>query len=132
MPPEMPGPNISVTFCEDIRTEKSEKLLVIGVFVDEMLVNQFPASIRLALWIRIFDTPAAAAAVRIVVTAPGGYRAETEAIVVARNRPQNHVLLPAMPMPIGEAGEIVVQVEDNHGDIVGTDRLPVRMGTVSA
>jgi len=128
----MPGPNISVTFCEDIRTEKTEKLLVIGVFVDEMMVNDFPASVRLAMWIRIFELPPAATAVRVVVSAPGGWHAETEPIAVYPKRRQNHVLLPTLSVPVAEAGEIVVHVRDNDGNDIGADKLSVLKGVIPA
>lgn len=44
---------IESIFCDDIRIEATQKHILIGVYSDEVMVHSAPATIGIALWLRI-------------------------------------------------------------------------------
>jgi hypothetical protein len=46
-----------IVFCDDIREEKSNKHILIGVYGGEMNVNNGPTVIPISLWIQLLDLP---------------------------------------------------------------------------
>lgn len=46
-----------IVFCDDIREEKSNKHILIGVYGGEMNVAAGPTSIPISIWIQLLDLP---------------------------------------------------------------------------
>ncbi|WP_135507511.1 DUF6941 family protein [Roseovarius aestuariivivens] len=48
---------LEAIFCDDIRREDNGKLLIIGAYGGNIIVNKLPVQLRLSIWIRATDLP---------------------------------------------------------------------------
>ena len=44
----------NVIICDDVRTENNGKDIIIGVYIENIIVLKFPANVLLALWTQFF------------------------------------------------------------------------------
>lgn len=123
--------NTTVVVCEDIRIEGNGKHILIGVYPTDMIVGQFPASLRLAFWIRIYPPPPPGDhAFRAIIRVPGGGEGAIDgSVAVAGNIPDKVpvvLALTAVPVELSETGEMEVLVgfDGKAPDVVGS--MPIR------
>lgn len=99
--------------CDDVRREDNGKALAIGVYVGDILVNAFPASLRLS-WLllgkhHISDDRR----IEFKIQSDDVVIARTEIATVEAND-DAAIVLPGVPVLFKEPGELALSVKDGE------------------
>ena len=104
--------------CEDIRQEQSNQSTLVGVYAGDIVTREFPASIRVAVYIEYVIASPAEHDVRFRISYQGAARHE---IMDARMRVPGTAkdgiafALPATSLRINEAGSLIVEASFDDG-----------------
>lgn len=116
--------SLRTVFCDDIRQENNGKVLLIGVYADNLQVSHMPARLPLSAWIRLYDLPQGASklVLRFLVNGVEQRTANIE-INVADSDAVVNAYLVGVPLELDMPGAITLEVAVADGDVIGTDVL---------
>lgn len=107
----------TVLFCEEVRQEKSNKYIILGVFNGLIIVNHLPATVPIALYLEYFPVPLGKFTIGLRISGPGkgSFEMAIEANVHDASRPL------VLPTPRFEVtleceGDLLVEVKFEGGE----------------
>jgi len=118
-------PRFSVVVCDDIRQETSGKLILIGVYQDN-ITAKLPIDVGMSIWVRFLDLPAGEHSIEFemhfngneIVKGGGEIGSNTELSV-------GGFALPKVEVPLVEPGTLEFFVALDKGEMKLVGKLPV-------
>lgn len=98
----------NVVLCDDIRTERNNKLIMVGVYTADLLVPKFPANMRLALYFTVQGAPAGQHEFEVRIIATGSNSGISGTVDVANPQDPIIVVTPPVPVVFPKAGKLKV------------------------
>lgn len=122
----------SAVICDDIRKEDTHKHLLIGVYLDDIVVEQFDAPIILRLWLQFYpDTDGDLhLEVRMKGTAIDKSPLFRGVLDIADKDKIATLRLPPMPIILNREGEIEFQFREKGKRWRPVKRLSVKKGSL--
>lgn len=121
----------NAVLCDDIRQEKNNKYILIGVFSGDVVVPQFPATLALSLYAEYFsDTPGQQNAT-LIYALSGEKKIEAHAKISIRSPGTATLALPPVPIEFPEPGELTISVQLTDSEPFELLRKQVIQGTVA-
>lgn len=120
----------SLLICDDIRQETSGKLILIGYYPTDIVVEQFPAQLTLSLMLRIEDPPKGEHTFDMAMNPPEGAPSGVRGSFVGIP-PQPGVLIGVgVPAVLLKAGDLVVTLTLDDQPPIEVGRIHVAQGAV--
>lgn len=122
----------SVVLCEDIRIEDTGKHLLIGVYLNDIVVSQFDAPIVLRLWVQFYPDKDGdlSLELRMKGTAIDESPLFRGVINIADKDGLSTLRLPQMPIFLKRAGEIEFQIREKGKRWKTAKRMSVKKGSL--
>lgn len=97
--------------CDHIRVEKSNKLILIGIYAGEIIVEKFPALLAISFHCAFSVENEVEINIEFEVHFPGdGSPAKADALInVKKDTKHVNINLPSVPLKIDESGEIYLK-----------------------
>lgn len=113
-------------FCDDIREEKSGKILLVGTYLDVMGLDAFPAKVTMSMWVQLREIPPGQLNPNISVSVNGDvqHRASTT-IEIDPNAITTNIFLTGVPLEITAEGFVSLKVDGLPSIGSSEDRLLV-------
>jgi hypothetical protein len=114
--PDRHGRITNVLICEDIRQEVSNQNTLVGVYAGDVVVKEFPASIRIAIYAEYVIVTQAAHDVHIRISYQGESRYEIMEVTMKvpdSAREGIAFALPPTSLRISEKGALIVEVRSS-------------------
>ncbi len=103
--------------AEDVRQEKSNKYIVIGIFSDLIKVQEMPARIPLAFFMEFFPVPMGTLNIWLRLTLPGGDMLEIRVLANVHDNSRALVIpSPRIEVNIEQEGQLQIDVKFDDGD----------------
>lgn len=103
---------IHTVFCDDIRREDNGKMILIGVYMDDLVPSSIPLTFPLSLWVTFKSEEADAGKLSIILTLPGGKHVKMHADMEEMPAGSNvSFIFGGVPVEIREPGMITVQLQ---------------------
>lgn len=113
--PEVSARDIRVAnfvFCEDVRPEAGNKVTILGAIAGNLNVPLTPVNIKVAFYGELFSQALGPFAVALVITVNGRETVRIEMNVVVTNAEDPIIVaIPAFPLMVQQAGQIVVSLD---------------------
>lgn len=123
----MPIEAAAVILCDDVRTEVSQKDILIGVYNHDVIVPAYPATLRSAIWIEYASAEAGAYSLELRVLTPSGNPAPLIGFEIVFDAPGTMVFsFTGLPLRLERDGQIVIQQKLAGADWVTIKTKEVR------
>jgi hypothetical protein len=132
----MPIEAVAVILCDDVRTEVSQKEILIGVYNQDVIVPAYPATLRCAVWIEYESAESGTHSLELRVLTPSGNPAPLIGFELTFLEAGTATFsFSGLPLRLEHDGEIVIQQKLAGADWVAIKRKQVRrslpVGTAS-
>jgi hypothetical protein len=106
----------SAILCEDIRQEKSEKLILIGVFTGNIFIDKVPADLPFALFVPGVSSKPGPSEIQIRYSGPGRGRAIIRAVLqTTKENEVVNLIVPRLTVHMECEGTFKVDVRTDQG-----------------
>lgn len=122
----------SAVLCDEIRIEKNDKFLLIGVYTGTVIVQNFPAHINVSWWIQIFPEDVGKIETEVqVVKDDGSVLVRGKAGIEVHRKEWAALAIPKTPLHLQSAGTFKLQMKQKtDADWTTIYEFQVRVGTV--
>lgn len=112
--------------AEDVRQEKTNKYMVVGIFSGLIKVKEIPAKIPLAFFMEFFPVPLGSLAIWLRMTLPGGGKAELHVLANVKDNTRPLVIpSPRIEANIEQEGELKIEVKFDDGDYFPVESVQI-------
>ncbi|WP_282608966.1 hypothetical protein [Pelagibius sp. Alg239-R121] len=122
----------NVLLCDDIRQEISNKLILIGVYTGHIVLSEFPANIRLAVYAEFKPRELTVEDVQL------RYKLDGKLLATISGRVEAHDLdswataaIPALPLQLESMGELSIEAQFGDGSVEVIGRKQIISGEVT-
>lgn len=116
----------TVIFCDDIRFEMSGKMLLVGVYPEDLVPSVMPQTLVLSFWVRLKGVSAGTHNLRFAVGANGTDQVEAGLpLVVQEGKELSHLTLVGLPVELKDYGSIHLTLSGFPGGEAVRAELPV-------
>jgi len=116
---------LDVIFCDDIRQEVNGKMMLIGVYPQNVATKSVPATFGLSIWIRLRHLAQGKHTFKAIIQDPDGDTAEaTGEILVSRESIPSVIALPAVRKRVQHWGDFILKLAIDDEDPKEVARLP--------
>jgi hypothetical protein len=117
----------NIVLCDEVRQEKTEKYLLLGVYSSGITLQQVPAQISLSLYVELIFPSAGDYSVAIKTKLAENNSLVTVEVNIVDPTVPMAIPTPRIPLVITDAGELVVSVGSSTDDLVETARFRVNV-----
>jgi hypothetical protein len=110
MPTKPPLQIMNVILCEDIRQEKNNKFILIGVYLQEIIAAKFPVVVGLTLWIQYASNVPGTVDTKFRVTFNGQKLVDGDIQIQTLDKKSGAFAIPKMPIRLNEPGELLFEM----------------------
>lgn len=119
--------SLNVVFCDDIRTEINGKLIVIGVYPDDLVPAFLPQTIAVSVWARLRHLEPG----NLTLTAKAGFNNVVQheftiQVEVKKESNSAHLYLVGLPIQVVEPGAIFFSVSGVPAIGTHIEELPIK------
>lgn len=114
----------NVLLCDEIRQEKSEKYILIGVYTHGLIVPVMPAKIRLSLYLAVEFSEIGAQDIVIDVRHNDSHARIEVQVGVNLDGVPTAIPTPPFPMTFEEPGELIVSIGRDQETLFEVARFP--------
>lgn len=119
--------NLRTVFCDDIRREDSGKLILVGVYMDDLVPSSVPSTFPLSLWLTFKSEEYDTGKLSIILNLPGGNQIKLDGTMDELPTDSNvHFIFGGVPIEIKESGHISVQLKFGEEEPVEAGSLIVK------
>jgi hypothetical protein len=125
--------DVRTIFCDDIRREDNGKMMLIGVYVDDLVPGAIPSSFPMSIWVSIKGETIKKGALTVELLLPGG--GQVKMVGEIEELPADvttSFTFIGFPVEIKETGEIKVQLTFGDNKPIDAGRLTIRAPAESA
>ena len=119
--------------CDDVRKEITGKEIIIGVYGEDLLTPQFPITIFLSLWVRLFFPESGTFLLDFDITGPDGrHLANPQKVPVMAHRGQrlSTIHISNIPLQIQVPGQVQFRWRPEGGEWEKVATLNVMQGPI--
>lgn len=114
-------------FCDDIRREDNGKMILIGVYADDLIPGAMPSAFPLSLWISIKGERIGSDRLTVTLSQPGGNQLKLNGqIGEVPEDASASLIFSGLPIEIKEPGLIAVTLALGDNDPIDAGSLLVR------
>jgi len=125
--------DVRTIFCDDIRREDNGKMMLIGVYADDLVPSAIPSSFLMSIWVSITGEAVEKGSLTVKLLLPGG--GQVKMVGEIEELPADvttSFTFVGFPVEIKDAGEIQVQLTFGDNKPIDAGKLTVRAPVESA
>ena len=97
--------------CEEVRVEKNDKLILLGVYPGDVLIHDIPGALRMTFYLELADLKKGQHAIFIRISGPGkGFAEATAEVNVGDNTDVVSLTGPSAILKVEQEGTLVLEL----------------------
>lgn len=115
-----------VIVCEDVRQEVSGKMIVAGIFLQDIQVTEIPSHLVLSFWLRIFSSEEGSFKNKFFAKLNGREVFSVDGVLVSDGSSVENAFLQGIPLNLKEEGILSFVLHFEDGRIVDAGKIPFK------